>query len=137
MTGPEVIRQGGPAPLSAQRAPSGGPSRARRVWSRIGQTMLTLAIVAYFASGLFVIRPNEVGVVRVFGKVAATTIEGKSAPKIFLPGLHCLGIDGVRLRQEERKQFFCIQRQVERGVDRGTVGGAPHGQPFDIGGRLE
>jgi membrane protease subunit HflK len=56
------------------------------VW--ILRALVVVALAAYLGSGLYIIRPNEIGIVRLFGKVVSTVVDGKPTPEIVLPGLH-------------------------------------------------
>ena len=70
-------------------ASPGPPPRPTRHASRWIARALALAVVAaYLLSGVYVVRPGEIGVERLFGKVVSTMIEGKSAPALIPPGLH-------------------------------------------------
>ena len=65
---------------------SSTPRRSVGRW--IVGVCLALLVVAYLVSGFYVIEPNEEGVVRRFGKVVSTTIDGHDAPWIAQPGPH-------------------------------------------------
>jgi membrane protease subunit HflK len=65
--------------------PPGGGKGWRR---RILPALVLVAAVAYAASGVYVVRPSEKGIVRRFGKVVSTRVEDGRAPKILSPGPH-------------------------------------------------
>ncbi len=47
-----------------------------------------MALAAYAGSGVFFIRPNEIGVVRVLGKIVSTSVDGRTAAQLYAPGPH-------------------------------------------------
>ncbi|NOZ21577.1 MAG: FtsH protease activity modulator HflK [Planctomycetes bacterium] len=64
------------------------PGEIRRPGRTVIRAITALLLLAYLCSGICVIRPNEAGVVRRFGRVAFTVIDGKPVPEILQPGLH-------------------------------------------------
>ena len=76
---------------AAIEAPDGAsPARScpKRIWRWVCRAFAVAVAAVYLGSGIYIIRPGEVGVVRRFGKVVSATVEGKSAPLIATPGLH-------------------------------------------------
>lgn len=63
-------------------------SRGRVGFRRACRAGVALGVMAYLASGIFAVRPNEVGIVRRFGKVVVATAGGRSASLLYPPGLH-------------------------------------------------
>ncbi|MEW6358907.1 MAG: FtsH protease activity modulator HflK [Planctomycetota bacterium] len=64
------------------------PNEGRRSGRTAIRAIIVLLLLAYFCSGVCVIRPNEAGIVRRFGRIRSAVIDGKPVPKILQPGLH-------------------------------------------------
>ncbi len=58
------------------------------IGARILRLTPVAAVFAYLCSGFYMINPSETGVVRRFGKVATTQIQGEASYRTYAPGLH-------------------------------------------------
>jgi len=90
------------------------------VW--VFRALVALAVVAYFCSGLYIIKPNEIAIVRLLGKVVSTTVDGRPSPRIMLPGLHYRLPYPItrlsRVRPTETKTLTVGFEQVDRLLGR-------------------